>query len=268
VTDAFYVLDREHPVGASTRSPGDRVLPSELTRGPWDRTAQHAGPPSALLARAIELCEPREDMRVGRVTVEILAPVPIAPLTLSAGVVRPGRSVEMLEASLAGADGEVMRARAWRVATADITADWEQDEAPPGPEDATALEFFQSGESVGWHTAMEIVFARGKFLEPGPATVWMRPRVALVEGEELTPLQRVMVAADGGNGVSAPLDWSGFIFINTDLTVHLLRPPVGEWICLDSVTHVDGIGMTDTALWDEYGRIGRASQTLLVRARS
>jgi hypothetical protein len=256
VTDAFYVID------------GDAATPSELTRGPWDPNAQHAGPPSALLARAIELCEPREGMRVGRVTVEILAPIPIAPLTVSASVVRPGRSVEMLEASLSGAEGEVMRARAWRLAESDITADWEQDVPPPGPEDAADLEFFDSGQSVGWHTAMEIVFARGKFLEPGPATVWMRPRVALVEGEEFSPLQRVMVAADGGNGVSAPLDWSGFIFINTDLSVHLLRPPVGEWVCLDSVTHVDGIGMSDTALWDERGRIGRAAQTLLVRARS
>jgi hypothetical protein len=256
VTDAFYRLD------------GDQVLPSELTRGPWDPNAQHAGPPSALLARALELCEPREGMRVGRVTVEILAPVPIAQLTLSAAVVRPGRSVELLEASLAGPDGEVMRARAWRVASADITADWEQDAPPPGLDHATALEFFPSGATIGWHTAMEIVFARGKFLEPGPATVWMRPRVALVEGEQFTPLQRVMVAADGGNGVSAPLDWSRFIFINTDLSVHLLRPPVGEWVCLDAVTNVDGIGMTDTALWDERGRIGRAAQTLLVRARS
>jgi hypothetical protein len=256
VTDAFYALD------------GDRATPSELTRGPWDPDAQHAGPPSALLARAIEHCEPREGMRVGRLTVEILAPVPIAPLTLSVEVVRPGRSVEMVEASLAGADGEVARARAWRLAAVDHTADWEQDEPPPGPEDATALEFFPTDERAGWHTAMEIVFARGEFLEPGPATVWMRPRVALVHGEEFTPLQRVMVAADGGNGVSAPLDWSGFIFINTDLTVHLLRLPVGEWVCLDAVTHVDGIGMTDTALWDERGRIGRAAQTLLVRARS
>jgi hypothetical protein len=115
---------------------------------------------------------------------------------------------------------------------------------------------------------MEIVFARGRFLEPGPATVWMRPRVPLVEGEAISPLQRTMLAADGGNGVSAPLDWSRFIFINTDLTVHLLRPPDGEWVCLDSVTHVDGLGMTDTALWDERGRIGRAAQTLLVRKRA
>jgi hypothetical protein len=280
VTEAFYSLDRERAVRASTRSPGDRVVPSDLTRGPWDPNAQHAGPPSALLARALELCEPRDGARscgatggreaswsFGRVTVEILAPVPIMPLAVSARVVRPGRSVELLEGSIEGPDGEVMRARGWRLAAGEVTADWEQEEQPPGREGAEALEFFPTGQAVGWHTAMEIVFARGRFLDPGPATVWMRPTVPLVEGEEITPLQRVLLAADGGNGVSAPLDWSRFIFINTDLTVHLLRPPEGDWVCLDSVTHVDGLGMTDTALWDERGRIGRAAQTLLVRAR-
>ncbi len=256
MTDAFYSLD------------DDGIVPSELTRGPWDPNAQHAGPPSALLARALELCEPRQGMRVGRVTAEILAPIPIAPLRVSARVVRPGRSVELLEASLEGPDGEVMRARGWRIAAGEVSVDWEREQPPPGREDAEALEFFPTGERVGWHTAMEIVFARGRFLEPGPATVWMRPRVELVEGEPVSPLQRVLLAADGGNGVSAPLDWTSHIFINTDLTVHLLRPPEGEWVCLDSVTHVDGIGMTDTALWDERGRIGRAAQTLLVRERA
>jgi len=256
VTEAFYSLD------------GDTATPSELTRGPWDPNSQHAGPPSALLARALERCEPRDGCRIGRVTVEILAPISIEPLSVSAGIVRPGRSVELLEASLAGPDGELMRARAWRLAETDITADWEQEPLPPGREGAEALEFLPTGETVGWHTAMEIVFARGRFLEPGPATVWMRPRVALVDGEPVSPLQRVLLAADGGNGVSAPLDWARFIFINTDLTVHLLRPPEGEWVCLDSVTQVDGLGMTDTALWDERGRVGRAAQTLLVRSRS
>jgi hypothetical protein len=262
VTDSFYVLEGDSAAEAV------RVVPSELTRGPWDRNSQHAGPASALLARAIELCEPRDGTRVARVTVEILKPLPIEPLTLNAQIVRPGKSVELIEASLEGAHGELARARGWRLAETDITADWEQDDPPPGRQDAEALEFFPTGEAVGWHTAMEIVFARGRFLEPGPATVWMRPRVALVEGEPITPLQRVMLAADGGNGVSAPLPWDRFIFINTDLTVHLLRPPEGEWVCLDSVTHVEGTGMTDTALWDERGRVGRAAQTLLVRARS
>jgi Thioesterase-like superfamily len=256
VTDSFYSIH------------GDVATPTELTRGPWDPNAQHAGPPSALLARALERCEPRQGARIGRVTVEILGSIPIEPLTVRAHVARLGRSVEMLEASVEGPDGEVMRARGWRLAEADITADWEREDPPPGREDAEALEFFPTGEKVGWHTAMEIVFARGRFLEPGPATVWMRPRVELVAGEPISPLQRTMLAADGGNGVSAPLDWATHIFINTDLTVHLVRPPEGEWVCLDSVTHVDGLGMSDTALWDERGRIGRAAQTLLVRERA
>ena len=164
-------------------------------------------------------------MRVGRVTVEILAPVPIAPLTLSASVVRPGRSVEMLEASLRGPDGDVMRARAWRLATAEITADWEQEEPPLGPEDATALEFFATGERVGWHTAMEIIFARGEVPRA-------RPRDGLDAPARGARGRRGVHAAparDGGgrrgNGVSAPLDWSGFIFINTDLTVHCCALP-------------------------------------------
>jgi hypothetical protein len=254
VPDAFYELD------------GERLVPSELTRGPWDPGAQHAGPPSALVARAIERCEARAGVRVGRITLEILRPVPLAPLSVAARMVRPGRSVELLEASLSGPDGELVRARAWRVQAGEQRLDV-ADEAPPGPGDGEPRDFFPTGEEIGYHTAMEYRFVAGGFLEPGPATVWMRPRVALVAGEEITPLQRVFVAADSGNGVSAALDWRRFIFINTDLTVHLLRQPAGEWICLDAVTHVDGLGLTDTALFDERGRIGRAAQTLLVRPR-
>ncbi|MET0206434.1 MAG: thioesterase family protein [Thermoleophilaceae bacterium] len=252
--DAFYEAD------------GERLVPSELTRGPWDPGAQHAGPPSALVARAIERFEARAGLRVGRITLEILRPVPLAPLSVAARVVRPGRSVELLEASLFGPDGEFVRARAWRVQAGEQRLD-EPDESPPGPGDGEPRDFFPTGEETGYHTAMEYLFVAGGFLEPGPATVWMRPRVPLVAGEEITPLQRVFVAADSGNGVSAALDWRRFIFINTDLTVHLLREPAGEWVCLDAVTHVDGLGLTDTALFDERGRIGRAAQTLLVRPR-
>jgi len=114
---------------------------------------------------------------------------------------------------------------------------------------------------------MEYRFLRGAFVEPGPAVVWMRPRVPLVAGEETTPLERVLIAADSGNGVSAAFDWKRFLFINTDLSVHLLREPEGDWVCLDAVTHADGLGLSDTALYDERGRIGRAAQTLLVRPR-
>lgn len=257
--DGFYTVD------------GDRYIPGEATRGPWDPDAQHAGPPAALMGRALERCEPRDGAHIGRVTFEILRPVPLAPLALSASVVRPGRSVELLEASLSGPEGEVMRARAWRLVKQRVALDPEppRDPPPPGPEAGEVKPFFPTGQEVGYHTAMEYRFVRGGFLELGPALAWGRMLHPLVAGEEPTPLQRVLIVADTGNGVSSTLDYGRFLFINTDLSVHLHRMPVGEWVCLDAVTRPEpeGVGMTDTALWDERGRLGRAVQTLLVRSR-
>jgi hypothetical protein len=257
--EAFYTAD------------GERLVPSELTRGPWDPDAQHAGPPAALLGRAVERCEPRPDAQVGRITFEILGPVPLAPLSASARVVRPGRSVELLEASLSGPDGEVMRASAWRLRTGPVELDPEppSDPPPPGPDAGRGRDFFPVREQLGYHTAMEISFVKGGFLEPGPAMVWMRSRVPLVAGEQASPLQRLLIAADAGNGVSAALDWRRYLFINTDLSVHLKRLPEGDWVGLDAVTYPEpnGVGLADTVLWDERGRLGRAAQTLLVRSR-
>ena len=116
---------------------------------------------------------------------------------------------------------------------------------------------------------MEYRFATGSFLGSGPATAWMRMLHPLVEGEEPSPLQRVLIAADSGNGISSTLDFRRYLFINVDLTVHLHRMPAGEWVCLDSLTVPEptGVGMTDTMLFDERGPIGRAAQSLLVRER-
>src|SRR5919198_2407392 len=248
---------------------GERYVPTELTVGPWDPRAQHAGPPAALLGRAIEACPPGG--QVGRVTFEILAPVPLEPLTVSAHVVRPGRSVELLEASLEAEGVEVMRASAWRLRTERLEGAGEppRDPPPPGPEQGKATEPFDTGHEFGYRNAMDTKFVRGSFLELGPATVWMRMRYPLVAGEEPSPLERVLVAADSGNGVSATLDWDRYVFINVDLTVHLHRALEGEWVCLDAITipEASGIGVADTALYDGRGPIGRAMQTLLVDER-
>lgn len=250
---------------------GDAFEPSELTRGPWDRDAQHAGPPAALLARALEMAGDPAGKQVGRITFEILRPVPLAELRADARVVRPGRSVELLEGSLFDSEGEVMRATAWRLRTGDVALDPPPAAEPPthGPADGRHRDFFPTGADVGYHTAMEYRFVSGAYLEPGPALVWMRMLHPLVEGEEPSPLQRVAVAADSGNGVSTALDYRRFLFINTDLTIHLHREPEGAWVCLDATTRAEshGVGMAETLLWDERGRIGRAAQTLLVRTR-
>ncbi len=252
---------------------GDRFLATELTRGPWDPGAQHAGPPAALLGRAIEELPEAEEFQVGRVTCEILRSVPIAPVRVSARVLRPGRRVQLVEAELRDEGGEpLMRASAWRLRTAPLEIPAEAMAAaapPPGPEQGREVEFFPTGEELGYHSAMEVRFVRGGFVEPGPALVWLRMRQPLVAGEQPSPLQRVLVTADVGNGVSASLDYRRYLFINVDLTVHLERMPVGEWVCVDAQTlpQPNGLGTAESVLSDEQGRIGRALQTLLIAQR-
>jgi hypothetical protein len=266
---------------------GDVFAPTELTRGPWDPDSQHAGPPAALIAREIERLEGGGGRLVGRIAFEIMRAVPIAPLRVEARVVRPGRSVELVEATLSDSDGEVIRATAWRLRTAEVkipaglsSADGpgligtspstlRPGFAPPGVDQARPGTFPPTGQDVGYHTAMEYRFLRGAFGDPGPALVWMRMLHPLVLGEEPSPLQRVLVAADSGNGVSATLVWTRYLFINVDLTVHLHRPLAGEWVCLDAITIPEpwGVGLADTALYDDRGPIGRAAQTLLIDER-
>jgi hypothetical protein len=268
VPDSFYEPD------------GQLFVATELTRGPWDPGAQHAGPPAALIGREVERLgggriggEGGPPAQVGRITYEVLRSVPIAPLRVEAGIVRPGKRVEMFESTLSDEAGEpLMRAQGWRLRTGEVTFAPPEPgpEPPPGPQGGERGQFFHTGYDVGYHTAMEYRFTAGAFMERGPATVWMRMAVPLLPEEEPTPLQRVLAAADSGNGVSAALDWSKYLFINVDLSVHLHRMPEGEWVCLDAVTlpEPNGVGMADTRLLDERGPIGRAAQTLLIADRA
>jgi hypothetical protein len=258
VPESFYEAD------------GDLFLSTELTRGPWDPGAQHAGPPAALLGREVERLEDAAEFQVARITFEILRAVPIAPLRAAARILRPGRRVQLVEASLSDTEGEVMRATAWRLRTAPVDLpELPRVAPPPGPEEAEHRDFLPTGQEVGYHSAMEYRFVEGAFRELGPATAWLRMRQPLVAGEPPSPLQRVLAAADTGNGISVTLDWSRYLFINVDLSVHLERMPVGEWVCLDAVTlpEANGVGVADTLLFDERGRIGRALQTLLIAER-
>lgn len=258
---------------------GDGYVATELTRGPWDPGAQHAGPPAALVARAIERLgggriggPDGAPAQVGRITYEIVGSVPIGPVSVSAEVLRPGRRVELVAATLSGEDGKVLiRAQGWRLRRAEVA--FERPPGipgpPPGPDNGRPAGFFETGYEHGYHSAMDVRFVSGAFVEPGPAEVWLRMKVPLIAGEETSPLQRVMVAADAGNGVSAPLDWREFLFINVDLSVHLHRMPEAEWVGMDALTipEPSGIGVTTSALRDEGGPIGEAVQTLLVDRR-
>ena len=249
----------------------DRFESTELTRGPWDENSQHAGPPAALIGRAVEAADPSFEGQVGRVTFDILKPVPIAPLTVTAEVIRPGRSVDLVEASLRTDDGtEVMHARSWRIRTTELE-DLETPvvEEPPPPLPDSAEEVPLSESFVGYGSAMQWVYVKGSFLELGPATCWFRMRYPLIDGEEPSPLTRVLIAADSGNGISTSLDFSKWVFINPDLSVYLHRMPVGEWVALAARTDPkpNGIGVASSTIYDEKGAIGKGVQTLFIGSR-
>jgi hypothetical protein len=237
------------------------------TTGPWDERFQHGGPPSALLGRAIEQVAPRDELMVARVTVEILGPIPVGDLELRASLVRPGRSVELVEAVLTADGRDVAKATAWRVLRSAANSIASRHAAgPPLPEVAVDMEHDWVD---GYLSAIEWRFARGHFMERGPAAAWARMRVPLVPDEPPSPLQRVLVVADSGNGISSELNMRKWHFINPELTVHLHREPVGEWVCLDATTTVStaGVGLATSVLSDLDGPVGVGAQTLLVARR-
>jgi hypothetical protein len=248
-----------------------RFVASELARGPWDPNAQHGGAPAALLMRAFERLEGGAGLAIARVTYEFVRPVPLGELSVEASVIRPGRRVQLLEGAIAGTGGvEVVRARALRMAAADtggVTT--EPTPPPPGPETGRANPLAPPhGLPMFAPDAVEIRFVDGTF-GGGPSTAWFRLRHPVVAGEDPSPLQRVAAAGDFGNGISAALSWDKYLFINPDLTLYIEREPVGAWICLDARTVLaeGGIGTAESILFDQRGRIGRATQALLVAPR-
>ena len=253
--------------------------------GAWSESLQHGGPPAALLVRTIERLRSTIDgpTQITRFTAEILGPVPIGEVTVSATVSRPGRRVELVEARLDAGGRPAVAARAWRVRVADLdlpvpTGVIAVPDEMPGfgrahydvpPLPAKAQPFRLPMWNTGYADAIEWRFVIGSEEGNSPAVVWARPRVDLVAGETQSPMSRLLLLADTGNGLSRMLDVDTWWFINTELTVHTHRQPVGDWLLLAARSTVEsgGAGMTETELFDAHGRVGRAAQALMVGPR-
>jgi hypothetical protein len=250
---------------------GDGLLiPGPLTQGPWSPDAQHGGPVAALLARTVEAAESPIPMQVVRLTVELLRPVPMTPLVAAGVVTRPGRKVQIVEATLQAGGVDVARARALRirVTPVEVPAHPADPRPPAPPVDADGRPHLPP--RTAFAGAVDLRFVKGSWDELGPVTMWSRLLVPVVAGEEATPLQRTAAAADFGNGVSRIVDFDTHMFINPDLTVALARLPVGEWIGFDVVTRLSsqGYGQAESLIFDQLGPTGRAVQSLLVEPRA
>jgi Thioesterase-like superfamily len=261
--DAAYVELRE---GVFQASP--------LTRGPWHPNHQHAGPPSALICRAIELAAAEEGLtHPARLTVNLLRPAPIGECRIETTEDYLGRTAGHYSGRVVAEGKDIARFTALMQREEDLpipegTPGHPPPRAPKPPYECKVVRMPFPGQATGYTDLIENRLAEGRFFN-GPSAAWFRMNHPLVKGETPSPYQRVAVAADSGNGISAALDFSKYVFVNCDLTINLFRRPVGEWICLQSRSLLggNGCGLAESALYDEQSLIGRATQSLAVRLR-
>lgn len=249
-----------------------RFVARAETAGPWDPRHQHGSPPAALLARAIERAFPRDDARLAHLAFDFHGPIPIGELTVTTEVLRPGAKIERTRATMSFDGRAVLEASAWRIAAGAGRATTKQatDVTPmPKVPAAQAPVPFVDVAPFGYAESLEWRFVEGSFAELGPAAVWTRPRVPIVDGEEPSALGRLLLMVDSANGISAELSPTANVFVPVDLTVSVERHPRTDWVGMRARTTIaeDGVGITRADLFDEEGFLGVAVQTLFVAAR-
>lgn len=261
MTDAFAYFERETH---------DRFRPTEHVGGAWKAHEQHIAPAMGLLAHMFETDhrERRGDdgLALSRVSFDIFGVLPIEPVDVSVEVVRPGRSIELVEARLDHDGRTALTARAWFACTDDTSA--------------LAGSTFGSIPSVDEHPAWEIsegweggfiasIEARRLELETGHSTAWIRTDAELVAGEPISPTAELFALVDVANGLAPRVSPEDAIFPNVDLTAHLFREHHGEWTGFDTTVHFgpSGVGLTHTVLHDDRGPFGTVAQSLTVRPR-
>lgn len=254
IAEAFYL-----PLGEG------RFAPTRATESPWDGEAQHGGPPSALLA---SLAAAAGGQQPARVSVDFYGAIPRRELAVEVSPVRPGRRIDLTEAVMTVEGRTVAVARVWSLAPGPTPPVVSEAAAPPPVPEAPSQVLPQLFD-WGYGQALDWRYTAGSAHEPGPADVWTRVRIPLVAGQALTGTDRVLVAADAANGISAELPIDSWLSIPPGMTTHLVREAEGEWVHLSCRTRIagNGLGLCTGTLSDTSGLVGEVSQPLLVRAR-
>jgi hypothetical protein len=259
MSDSFFTLDRHG---------GDEwIRPTDACRGPWDPDACHAGPPTGMLARAAERL--LTEQRLVRLTVDLVRPIPHAGFRVAAEITRSGRSVSTTRLAILDGDGrETVTARGLHLTPQEPDEFPNPDPDTPHLDDAVPGRFpFAAAHGLPmFSSGVEMRYPPGEDDRAGPTTAWMRT-VPLLPDEEVSGFARICPLADCGNAIGRNADPDEVVFVNTDLTVVVDRPPTGEWFGTRATSRwqPDGIGLSDALLFDDRGPVGRALQSLLVR---
>jgi hypothetical protein len=263
ITDAYFLPGATHTddVGTSWQT----FTATEHTGSPWGPGFQHGAPPSALVTHLLESATP-DGGRLVRTTTDLLGAVPLGELRTSTRVLRPGRRISLVEATVTNPDGrEVARGTGWWVRELDTTAietavapdvvplaEATPDDDPSNPNS------FTGRWSGGYIDTLECRIA--------PGQLWVRSTIPVVAGVPDSPWTRLMAVADVANGTNPTLDPGQWQFMNTDLTVCVHRLPRGTWTCVQADANYgpDGAGLTVGRLYDEDGPVGTTNQALLL----
>jgi hypothetical protein len=238
------------------------------TGGAWAADEQHISPMTGLIAHAVEsfaAARGADGLVVTRVSMDILGVLKLTGFEIQVATVRPGRTIELLEAVVVAQGRPAVRARVWRMAEQDTAAvAGGQAEALPHPD--TVPGWAMSDTWPGAFITTLDVRPVGP-VRPGRSTAWVRTATPLLAGEPVSDLARWLALVDTANGIAVRESPEKWLFPNLDLTVHLHRQPRGPWAGLDTtvVFGARGQGLTSTVLHDVDGPVGRAEQILTVR---
>ncbi len=265
------------PTGLYIRD-GDRFRPTGLTRSLWSSDVQHGGPPVGLLAQAVEQEPSAVPMQVVRLTVDLFRGIPVdQPLLVETRVVRDGRRIQVVEATLATAGQQLARASGLKIRTTDVAFPATIDPwvPPPGPDEADPISwgrfgFIRTDEQRFHSHAIEVLTVDDSFFTLGEGLSWVRLVVPVVENEPTTPLVQTATLSDVGNGNSMALDGRDWLFVNPDVSLTVHRLPVGPWLGMRSLArqHGSGIGSSDSELFDVLGPVGRVVQSQILEPRT
>ncbi|MCK1357789.1 thioesterase family protein [Bradyrhizobium sp. 199] len=246
------------------------VVTSPDAAGPWDQRMQHGSAPASLVTWAAERIPTPVAMNIARVTIDLMRPVPVGPLTIETEVLREGRKIQLCEIKLLADGVQVVGATVLKIKQQKLPLPDDVKDTPvelPSPEDS----FVEDGPAVTspFVRIVSMRAARGRFGQAGPGAIWFRVDHPLIAGEAISQAMRAVVAADFSNGTASMLDFRAWTYINADLTVSFARQPIGEWILLDGESWIgaDGAGLAMSRLADRHGYFGRAVQSLVIEKR-
>jgi hypothetical protein len=250
------------------RAGAGRFRATAATGGAWAVDEQHIAPMTGLVVHAVEefaAARGADGMVVARVSMDILGVLKLEEFEIRVEPVRPGRTIELLEAVVIARGRPAVRARVWRLAQLD-TAEVAGGQGPalPAPESvpAWAMSDAWPGEFISTLDVRPV----GE-TAPGRTTAWISTRLDLLAGERVSELASFLALVDTANGIAVRESPKAWLFPNLDLTVHLHRQPRGRWVGLDTtvIFGARGHGLTSTTLHDLDGPVGRAEQILTVR---